>query len=182
MTRAEIKCLCLDSETELEISKCNIFFLYEENRPIYNSTLGYKYKFNKNTKYMFPHQTIFVLFDDVGEHVFEFIIYDISVQFEYYRATCVVNNRERTINITNYMAPILVYPCYSVGDEYLEDSDIDREVTFFDNINQKIQEYSPWLLPIFAFALMVVIIAFLVYYIANRPKKWAYGQTSLTWA
>ncbi|KII70737.1 hypothetical protein RF11_06018 [Thelohanellus kitauei] len=97
----EIQCKSFDQEDEIEFSECVLSAQGTENSPVIEEPIGYKFKFNKNTKYEFKLHYIFLKHDDNSLEKVRFRIYALIITFPGYTKKYSFNN-ERLTNISAY--------------------------------------------------------------------------------
>ncbi|KII64282.1 hypothetical protein RF11_13004 [Thelohanellus kitauei] len=126
--------MILDEDDEIEISLCNISYAKNSDSDSLEYSIGYRLKFNKYTKYVYPnHRFDLMINKDVSKYV-RLRLWNTSIQFKCFNRTC-VNTRPYKPNEFDPMSTELVYPCQTDSLPYSETKEtctiLKREVIKF---------------------------------------------------
>ncbi|KII65754.1 hypothetical protein RF11_04387 [Thelohanellus kitauei] len=158
-----MKCHSYDSKTEISISGCNISLALLTTSLTSNYSLGYKFKFNKNTKYEFFEYLI----EMTPDSTFTVTFNKLNIYFQGSTKKCSKPD-PKTQNITVIEVQLdstdLIYPCGSDDTEETTPPEI-----YDDKQNIDTQRIGYWSIIIIVF--LAAIISLLVISIMHRQKN-----------
>ncbi|KII70733.1 hypothetical protein RF11_06014 [Thelohanellus kitauei] len=90
----KIECKFFDQEDEIEFSECILSTQRNENSPVIEEPIGYKFKFNKKTKYEFRYHYIHLKHDDNSKKELQIRVYALIITFPGYTKKYCFHNDE----------------------------------------------------------------------------------------
>ncbi|KII74427.1 hypothetical protein RF11_07796 [Thelohanellus kitauei] len=168
-TSSKIKCTSIESETEVEISGCNLSFKPGQNRSILNFPIGYRYIFKTNKKYEFSNHTIMFDIDESGFQSIQFILYHVSIEFEGYTQKCELNSHLSQNVYSYFNSTDVIRPCESGdGKDPDENDDTSSSLNFYGLMTQNLGLLA---ILISVFLLVCITASLMIYAIVRHRRK-----------
>ncbi|KII70793.1 hypothetical protein RF11_14953 [Thelohanellus kitauei] len=116
-SRVQIKCKTQDNDNDIEIGPCHISIRVRLQESTYNYTIGYRLKFNKDTKYEFKGHFIDIRIKGSRMKYIRLRLEAISIHFKCFKRTC-ENTRNYIYQPIRHDSTTLLYPCENDGRSY----------------------------------------------------------------
>ncbi|KII64281.1 hypothetical protein RF11_13003 [Thelohanellus kitauei] len=122
----------LDKDDEIEINACKISLRQNDKSDLKEYSIGYKFTFKKNTKYVFKRHKIDLIENKESFQYIKLRVFDMSLQFSCFNRTC-VNYKQYDAKEVSLTANELLYPCQK------DDSDLSETKTICSVYDVKIK-------------------------------------------
>ncbi|KII64287.1 hypothetical protein RF11_13009 [Thelohanellus kitauei] len=172
-----IICKIQDQDNDIEIGQCNISFHPNSQTSINEYSIGYRFKFNKYTKYDLNEYFIDILVKSSNLKYVRLRLEAISIQFKCFNRICQYNNN-MALQYFQSDAIELLFPCENDGNYYLNTTNIcplfTTAVSFFSYKAEKTESQASWyviIILIISCTFIAVVIFVSICRITHPDKK-----------